>query len=128
MIMHRFDELPLHKYCHDSYTTHDIQPVDKASSEQFYQDVVRLPAHGLQQDCLGMMHLHILACSSNGQGVEVFQCMIEKKYPNALLIEDRWGDIPLTDALYAEASIAVIYFLFKTHRQMWGTCPLILAI
>ena len=80
------------------------------------------------QDCLGMTPLRILACSSNGQGVEVFQCMIEKKYPNALLIEDRWGDIPLTYALYAEASIAVIYFLFKTHRQMWGTCPLILAI
>ena len=119
MIMHRFDELPLHKYCYDSYPTHDIQPVDNASSEQFCQDVVRLPAHGLQQDCLGMTPLHILACSSNGQGVEVFQCMIEK-YPNALLIEDRWGDIPLTYALYAEVSIAVIYFLFKTHRQMCG--------
>ena len=26
MIMHRFDELPLHKYCYDSYPTHDIQP------------------------------------------------------------------------------------------------------
>ena len=26
MILHRFDELPLHKYCYDSYPTHDIQP------------------------------------------------------------------------------------------------------
>ena len=30
--------------------------------------------------------------------------MIEK-YPNALLIKDRWGDIPLTYALFAEASM-----------------------
>jgi hypothetical protein len=48
--------------------------------------------------------------------------MIEK-YPTALLIKDRWGDIPLTYALYAEASIEVINFLFKTHRQMWGDMP-----
>ena len=127
MIMHRFDELPLHKYCYDSYPTHAIQPVNNTSSEQFYQDVARLPAHGLQQDCLGMTPLHILACSSNGQGVEIFQCMIEK-YPNALRTKDVWGDVPLAYALYAEASIDVICFLFKTHRQMWGTCPLILPM
>ena len=122
MIMHRFDELPLHKYCYDSYPTHAIQPVNNTSSEQFYQDVAQLPAHGLQQDCLGMTPLHILACSSNGQGVEVFQCMIEK-YPNALGTKDVWGDVPLAYALYAEASIDVIYFLFKMHRQMWGNMP-----
>jgi hypothetical protein len=122
MIMHRFDELPLHKYCYDSYPTHVIQPVNNTSSEQFYQDVARLPAHGLQQDCLGMTPLHILACSSNCQGIEVFQCMIEK-YPNALRTKDVWGDVPLAYALYAEASIDVIYFLFKTHRQMWGNMP-----
>jgi hypothetical protein len=122
MIMHRFDELPLHKYCYDSYPTHAIQPVNNTSSEQFYQDVARLPANGLQQDCLGMTPLHILACSSNGQGIEVFQCMIEK-YPNALHTKDVWGDVPLAYALYAEASIDVIYFLFKTHRQMWGNMP-----
>ena len=69
MIMHRFDELPLHKYCYDSYPTHAIQPVNNTSSEQFYQDVARLPANGHQQDCLGMTPLHILACSSNGQGI-----------------------------------------------------------
>ena len=48
--------------------------------------------------------------------------MIEK-YPNALHTKDVWGDVPLAYALYAEASIDVIYFLFKTHRQMWGNMP-----
>ena len=33
------------------------------------------------------------------------------------------GAIPLTYALYAEASIEVIHFLFKTHRQKWGNMP-----
>jgi hypothetical protein len=122
MIMHRFDELPLHKYCYDSYSTRAIQSVANASSEGFNQAVTRLPEHGLNQDCLGMTPLHILACSSNGQGIEVFQCMIDK-YPNALLIEDCWGDLPLNYALYAEAPIEVINFLFKTHRQMWGDMP-----
>ena len=32
-----------------------------------------------------------------------------------------WGDCPLTYALYAEAPIEVINYLFKTHMQMWGT-------
>jgi hypothetical protein len=48
--------------------------------------------------------------------------MIEK-CATALLFEDLWGDIPLIYALYAEASIEVINFLFKTHRQMWGDMP-----
>jgi hypothetical protein len=122
MVMHRFDELPLHKYCYDSYSTRAIQSVADASSEGFNQAVTQLPEHGLNQDCLGMTPLHILACSSNGRGIEVFQCMIDK-YPNALLIEDRWGDLPLNYALYAEAPIKVINFLFKTHRQMWGDMP-----
>ena len=55
-----------------------------------------------------MTPFHILVCSSNGQGVEIYKYMIV-------------GDCPLTYALYAEAPIEVINYLFKTHRQMWGT-------
>lgn len=74
---------------------------------EFNQQVARLPAHWFQQDCfcLGMTPLHIIASSSRGHSVEVFQCMIGK-YPNALVTEDCWSDIPL--------SIEVIHFLFKT--------------
>ena len=117
MIMHRFDKLPLHKFCYDYHSSHEDQEL-----EGFKHQVARLPAHGLQRDCLGMTPLHILACSSNGRGIEVFQYMIEK-YPNALLIQDRWGDLPCNYALYAEASIKVIHFLFETHRHRWGTLP-----
>ena len=118
--MHRFDKLPLHKFCCSSYPTYAVQPVDHVSSEEFYQYVNPLPAHGINQDCLGMTPLHILAC--RGHSVEIFQYMIEK-YPNALLIKDHWGDIPLIYSLYAEASTKVIHFLFETHRLRWGTLP-----
>jgi hypothetical protein len=113
----RFDELPLHRYSYDYHSFHEDQRLDGLK-----QQVARLPAHGLQQDCLGMTPLHILACSSGEHRVEVYKFMIEK-YPNALLIKDRWDDIPLDYALYAEASMEVLHFLFKTHRQMWGILP-----
>lgn len=48
--------------------------------------------------------------------------MIEHN-PSALLTKDVWGDVPLSYALYSEASMEVIHFLFKMHRQMWGTLP-----
>ena len=48
--------------------------------------------------------------------------MIEN-YSNALLIEDRWGDLPLTDALYAEASMQVIHSLFQAHKLWLGALP-----
>ena len=48
--------------------------------------------------------------------------MIEHN-PNALLTKDVWGDVPLSYTLYSEASMEVIHFLFKMHRQMWGTLP-----
>jgi len=115
MIMHRFDKLPLHKFCYDYHSSHEDQEL-----EGFKHQVARLPAHGINQDCLGMTPLHILAC--RGHSVEIFQCMIEK-FPHALLIQDRWGDLPCNYALYAEASIKVIHFLFATHRLRWGTLP-----
>ena len=122
MIMHQFDELPLYKFCLDYNSSHDTQAEDNTSHPDFYHYVARLPAHGNQQDCLGMTPLHILACSSRGHSAEIYKCMVEN-YPNALLIKDRWDDIPLSYALYAEASIEKIHFLFKTHRQMWGNLP-----
>ena len=114
-IMHRFDKLPLHKFCYYYHSSHEDQEL-----EGFKHQVARLPAHGINQDCLGMTPLHILAC--RGHSVEIFQCMTEK-YPHALLIQDRWGDLPCNYALYAGASIKVIHFLFATHRLRWGTLP-----
>jgi hypothetical protein len=49
MMMQRFDELPLHRFCFEYHPSHDIQSVDNASSEGFNQAINQLPAHGLQQ-------------------------------------------------------------------------------
>ena len=52
---------------------------------------------GLQQDCLGMTPLHILACSTV-QCLEQYQLMIDK-YPANLIVEDAWGAVPLLIAI-----------------------------
>ena len=48
--------------------------------------------------------------------------MIEK-YPGAMLIEDRWGEVPLVYALFGEAPIEVIHFLLESHMQRWQAMP-----
>ncbi len=48
--------------------------------------------------------------------------MIEK-YPSAMLIKYRWGEVPLTYALFSKAPIKVIYFLLETYIQTWKAMP-----
>jgi hypothetical protein len=48
--------------------------------------------------------------------------MIEK-CPDALLIQDKWGDVPLGYALLGKASIAIIDLLFATHSKRWEALP-----
>ena len=69
-----------------------------------------------------MTPLHVLLCSSAGCDVRVCQCMIEK-YPSAMLIEDKWGEVPLVYALFGKAPIEVIHFLLETHMQRWRDMP-----
>jgi hypothetical protein len=123
MIIGRFMELPLHKHCYYYRPQHRAeQTMDSTTWKWFNEEVGRLPAHGLQQDCFGMTPLHILLCSSAGCDVRVCQCMIEK-YPGAMLIEDKWGEIPLVYALLGEAPIEVIHFLLESHMQRWQAMP-----
>ena len=74
-----------------------------------------------------MTPLHMFACFPEGHNVEIYKCMVEK-YPNALLIKDRWGDIPLSYALYAEHPLRLFTFSSRRTDKCGGTCPLILAI
>ena len=123
MILGRFDELPLHRHCYYYRSQpHIEQTMDSTTRAWFNEEVSRLPAHGLQQDCFGMTPLHVLLCSSAGCDVRVCQCMIEK-YPGAMLIEDRWGEVPLVYALFGEAPIEVIHFLLESHMQRWRAMP-----
>ena len=54
--------------------------------------------------------------------MRVIQCMIEK-CPDAMLIQVKWGEVPLKYALLGKASVAVINFLFMTHSKRWGALP-----
>jgi hypothetical protein len=123
MIIGRFDELPLHRHCY-YYRPHRHveQTMDCTTPKWFNEEVDRLPAHGLQQDCFGMTPLHVLLCLSAGCDVRVCQCMIER-YPGAMLIEDKWGEVPLVYALLGEAPIEVIHYLLDTHMQRWQAMP-----
>ena len=48
--------------------------------------------------------------------------MVEK-YPSAMLIKDRWGEVPLVYALFGEAPMEVIHFLLESHMQRWHSMP-----
>jgi len=115
--------LPLHRHCYYYRPQHRAeQTMDCTTPKWFNEEVGRLPAHGLQQDCFGMTPLHVLLCSSAGCDVRVCQCMTEK-YPGALLIKDKWGEVPLVYALFGEAPIEVIHFLLESHMQRWCDMP-----
>ncbi len=122
MIIGRFDELPLHKKCYYYRSQLVEQTMDSTTPKWFNEEVGRLPAHGLQQDCFGMTPLHVLLCSSAGYDVRVCQSMIEK-YPGAMLIKDRWGEVPLAYALFGEAPFEVIHLFLETHMQRWQAMP-----
>jgi len=64
---------------------------------------------GLQQDCLGMTPLHILACST-AQCLDLYQLMVDY-YPENLIVEDSWGAIPLLYALWGTHHVGLFNFL-----------------
>ena len=96
-LKHRFDNLPIHKMIH--YQTYEPVSVDQLNDAtnmrrgQKRSLRNKLDPSGSQQDCLGMTPLHILACSSTVQNLELYRVLIAK-YPETLITEDRWGAIP----------------------------------
>ena len=84
----QFVELPFHssiyyKSYHNTITTEEVQNASMIGENG------ELDPTGLQQDCLGMTPLHILACSTV-QCLELYQFMIDK-YPANLIVADAWG-------------------------------------
>ena len=87
---------------------------------------------GKQQDCFGMTPLHILACSTT-QNVEMYRLLIEK-YPETLIMKDKWGDIPLLYVFWCNAPTDVIELLVESYKSIypdhvfdWGGMILTLA-
>jgi hypothetical protein len=77
-----------------------------------------LDPSGLQQDCLGMTTLHILACSTV-QCLELNQ-LIADKYPSNLIVEDAWGTVPLLYAIWGDAPSEIVEFLVNRYQSL---CP-----
>ena len=77
----------------------------------------QLNSSGNQQDCLGMTPLHILACSTQ-QHVEMYRLLIEK-YPETLIMKDKWGDIPLFYAFWCNAPTEIIQLLVESYKSIY---------
>jgi len=63
-----------------------------------------------------MTPLHILACS-NKPTIEMYQLLIEK-YPETLIMKDKWGDIPLLYALWCNVPTEVLELLVESHKSL----------
>ena len=115
----RFDNLPIHKicyhYCYNDTTQSTLTQLTKEIIPSLWKRREVNPS-GKQQDCLGMTPLHILACSTKQQdSMEVYQLLIDK-YPETLIMEDKWGDIPLMYAIWCNAPKDVIDLLVKSYN------------
>jgi hypothetical protein len=112
----RFVKLPVHssvyyKSPHNTMTSEGIRNII-TNGENGERD-----PSGLQQDCLGMTPLHILACSTV-QCLELYQLMVDK-YPNNLIVEDAWGATPLLYAIWGDAPSEIVEFLMNSYQSLY---------
>jgi len=115
----RFDDLPIHKICyyqsyHDTKTT--VQNLKREINPWTSKPPGQLNITGNEHDCLGMTPLHILACSTK-PAVEMFQLLIDK-YPETLIMKDKWGDIPLLYAFWCNAPSEVVDMLVEGYKSL----------
>ena len=115
----RFNDLPIHKICyyqsyHDTETT--MQHLKREINPWTSKPPGQLNTTGKQQDCLGMTPLHILACSTKPT-IEMYRLLIEK-YPETLIMKDKWGDIPLLYVIWCNAPVEVLDLLVKSYKTL----------
>mmetsp|Transcript_1183 Transcript_1183/g.1966 ORF Transcript_1183/g.1966 Transcript_1183/m.1966 type:complete len:483 (-) Transcript_1183:391-1839(-) len=111
-LKHRFDVLPIHQLCYYQHyhpTNNTLQHLEEAMGTPKQPNIT-----GTQQDCLGMTPLHILACSTK-HDMDLYRLLIEK-YPNNLITEDKWGDLPILYAFWGNAPRKVVQFLIESHE------------
>ena len=119
----RFDGLPIHEKCYyQSYypvedVLLDLERAIDPRAQHSRRLRSKLNATGRTQDCLGMTPLHILACSTK-HDVRLYRLLIEK-YPENLIINDKWGDIPLLYACWCNAPAAVVQLLIESHKTLF---------
>ena len=119
----RFDGLPIHS---STYYISYYYPkaLEGMRNRMIVGEIARIiggncviDPTGLQQDCLGMTPLHILACSTV-QCLELYRLMIDT-YPASLIVEDAWGTIPLLYAVWGGASSEIIDFLVNSYQLLY---------
>jgi hypothetical protein len=119
----RFEGLSIHKQCYyqtfqDSEAVmrnlrREINPWSSRGSSI----IGRLNVTGKMQDCLGMTPLHILACSTR-HTLEMYELIVQK-YPENLVTQDKWGDVPLLYAFWCNAPEEVVRFLVESYKTMY---------
>jgi len=112
-LKHRFDGLPIHQLCYyQQYhpTNNILQHLEEVMGPPDQPNIT-----GTQQDCFGMMPLHILACSTK-HDMDLYQLLTEK-YPNNLITEDKWGDLPILYAFWGNAPRGVVQLLVEGHKS-----------
>jgi len=111
----RFAGLPIHgKMYYKSYYNPPMTAEEIRNTIIIDENGERDPT-GLQQDCLGMTPLHILACSTV-HSLELYQLMVEK-YPENLIVEDAWGALPLLYAVWGDAPSEIVQFLVNSYQS-----------
>jgi len=120
-LQHRFDNLPIHKMIYyQSYNNLITDQLNNATNRRCGQRRSlrsKVNPSGKQQDCLGMTPLHIMACSTV-QNLELYRVLITK-YPESLIIEDRWGAVPLLYAVWGRTPSEILQFLVESYKSLY---------
>ena len=116
-LKHRFDSLPIHKMIYyQSYNNMTIEQFNEATTMKKRVLGSKINPTGNLQDCLGMTPLHIMACSTV-QNIEIYRLLVTK-YPENLIIKDRWRAIPLLYAVWGNAPEEIVQFLVESYQTI----------
>lgn len=132
-LQHRFDNLPVHKMVYyKSYNNMTVGQLNNAEGKSLRMRLASMfsvrristgknneqkDRLGIQQDCLGMTPLHIMACSTE-HNIELYRVLVEK-YPENLISRDGWGALPLFYAVWGNAPDEIVQFLIESHQSIY---------
>ena len=69
-----------------------------------------------------MTPLHVLVCSAK-HDLRIYQFIIDKNL-DALLVKDKWGEVPVVYLLISGPPIEIIHYFLETHQQHWNGMPI----
>lgn len=110
-LVHRFDDLPIHKVCY--YQSYDSAQTALQKLQTAIQETSS--SSSSNQDCLGMTPLHILALSKT-QRLELYQACVEQ-HPEDLVAQDKWKTLPIHYACENNAPLEVIQYLMTMQES-----------